>query len=72
MNKNLKSFSQNLKLLREEHNLTKKQVADAIGVSDIAIGRWETLQRIPSIETLVLLAKFFKVSADYLLGLEEF
>ena len=65
------NFSTRLKDLREENNLTLKQLGDAIGVSDIAISRWENNKRTPNIDSLLALCKYFKVSADYLIGLED-
>lgn len=64
-------FAERLKELRIEKNLTLKDLAKEIGVSDIAISRWENKLRIPNIEYLILLSKFFKVSTDYMLGLED-
>ena len=60
-------FAERLKELREEHNVRLKTLASAIGVSDIAISRWENLKRIPNIESLSLIADYFNVSIDYLL-----
>ena len=65
------TFSTRLKDLREENNLTLKQLANEIGVSDIAISRWENNKRTPNIDSLLALCKYFKVSADYLLGIED-
>ena len=67
----MNKFAERLKELREEYNLSLKQLANEIGVSDIAISRWENKLRIPNIEYLISLAKYFKVSTDYLLGLED-
>lgn len=64
-------FAERLKQLREDNNLTLVELAKAIGVSHVAILRWENKQRIPSIESLKALAIYFNVSADYLLGLEN-
>ena len=68
---NLKVFAERLKELREENNLTITELGREIGVSAMAISRWEREIRIPNIESLFLLAEFFKVSADYLCGLED-
>ena len=68
---NLKVFAERLKELREENNLTISELGREIGVSAMAISRWEREIRIPNIESLFLLAEFFKVSADYLCGLED-
>lgn len=64
-------FSERLRELRIEKGLTLKGLGDAIGVSDIAISRWENKKRIPNIVSLIDLANFFGVSTDYLLGLEN-
>lgn len=64
-------FAERLKELRQEAKLSTKKLGDKIGVSDAAICRWENCERVPSIIYLVLLAKFFNVSADYLCGLED-
>ena len=65
-------FSERLKELREEKELSKQQLAKAIGVSDVAISRWENNLRVPNIINLVNIAKYFDVSADYLIGLSDF
>jgi len=57
--------------LRLEESLTYDKLGKAIGVSGVAIGRWERCEKIPNIENLVALAVFFKVSADYLVCLED-
>ena len=67
----MKIFAERLKELRIERNLSLKQLAKEIGVSDIAISRWENQLRIPNIEVLVTIARFFGVTTDYLVGLED-
>ncbi len=60
-----------LKLLREQKNLTKKQVADAIEVTERAYITYEYGQRDVSTGTLQKLADFYGVTTDYLLGRPE-
>ena len=67
----MKIFAERLKELRQEENLSTTKLGELIGVSAIAISRWERQERIPNIESLVALAKYFKVSTDYLCGLED-
>ena len=67
----MKIFAERIKELRQEKNLTLKELAKEIGVTDIAISRWENELRTPNIETLVLFAKYFGVTADYLVGMED-
>lgn len=69
--KTIDMFAERLKELRITRNLTLKELANAINVSDIAISRWENKLRVPNIEYLVLLAQYFEVSTDYLVGLEN-
>lgn len=68
----MSKFPQRLKELREEKGLTIKMLAKDLGVSDIAIGRWEKGLRTPNIDSLILVANYFNVSADYLLGLKDY
>ena len=65
-------FSERLKELRKERNISAKQLAKAINISDAAIIRWENKQRIPSMENIYKIAIYFGVSADYLLGLKDY
>ena len=68
----MNKFAERLKELREEKGLSLKQLSKETGISDVAIGRWERKVRIPNIEALIVIAKYFNVSADYLLGLTDF
>lgn len=67
----MKIFCERLKELRLEKKLSKQQLAKEIGVSDVAISRWENNKRVPNIINLYALAEFFNVSSDYLIGLED-
>ena len=67
----MKIFAERLKELRLEEKISTTKLGQAIGVSDVAISRWERQERIPNIEALVAIAKYFKVSTDYLCGLED-
>ena len=65
------NFSVKLKELRLEKNLLQKQLAAELGVTQACIGKWETGDREPSLDDLIKVAKYFAVSTDYLLGLED-
>mgnify|MGYP002796210196 FL=1 len=64
-------FIKRLKEIRKDKGLSMSELANKIGVSTNTISRWERGERIPNLEALVTLAKFFKVSTDYLCGLED-
>ncbi|MCI6542812.1 MAG: helix-turn-helix domain-containing protein [Firmicutes bacterium] len=62
---------QRLTNLRIASGLSKLQLANAISVSDTAIGKWENGLRQPSLACLWKLADFFDVTVDFLIGREE-
>ncbi len=64
-------FAERLKDLRKEKDLTLEALSKEINFSINTISRWERCERLPNILALVALAKFFKVSTDYLCGLED-
>ncbi|MBQ7880300.1 MAG: helix-turn-helix transcriptional regulator [Clostridia bacterium] len=64
-------FKDRLKGLRIENNLTQEKLSAETHISQAAIAKWENGVRTPSMECLIILVKYFKVSADYLLGLED-
>lgn len=57
--------------LRTEMKISQQTLADEIGVSRRAITFWESGINEPKATYIARLSKFFGVSADYLLGLEE-
>ena len=61
-------FAKRLKYLREEQKLTQKELAEKLGISPSAIGMYESEKRNPDTHMLNILANFFNVSVDYLLG----
>ena len=64
-------FKERLKELRLESGLTQIKLSKQTGISQAGIAKWETGDRTPNMEYIIVLAKFFGVSADYLLGLED-
>ena len=64
-------FGNRLSKLRNQNGLSQKEVAIAISVSVNAISQYETNKRFPEADVLVRLCKYYKISADYLLGLTE-
>ena len=56
--------------LRNDKDLTQKQVADILGMSQTGYSKYETGENDIPTHVLIALAKFYDVSVDYLLGLE--
>ena len=67
----VKKFAERLSCLRKELQLSKKELAEAIEISYTTINYWENNKGLPTKKNIVKLVKFFSVSADYLLGLED-
>ncbi len=67
----MKIFGERLRELRTEAKMSAKELAEELSTSDASIIRWENNQINPSIEQLKKIAIYFKVSADYLIGLED-
>lgn len=61
-----------LRTIMENHHITQQNVADAIGKSRQTVGFYTTGVSAPDWETITDLAKYFNVSADWLLGLSDF
>lgn len=62
------SFGKKLKELRLEKNVTQQQVGDFLGVGRATIAGYETKDKHPDFDKLNLLAQFFNVTTDYLVG----
>lgn len=56
---------------KKEQGIIQDTVANAIGVSRQALGKWANGETVPDILDLKKLANYFEVSADYLLGLSD-
>jgi len=62
------TFTQKLKKAREMSGYTQNEVAKKIHISRVSITQYENGTREPSIETLGILADFYCVSLDWLVG----
>ena len=65
------SFSEKLKELREEKGLSQMGLANATGISQSSIARWELGKSEPNASALITLSKFFGESVEYILGIED-
>jgi len=66
----MKIFAERLKGLRLERALTQTQLAEATGMSQSGIAGYEKGDRMPDLDCVIKLAKFFGCTIDYLVGIE--
>lgn len=59
-----------LKTHREKAGLSQMELSKATGITQSNISRWEENKRTPSIENCVILADFYGISVDELIGHE--
>ena len=64
-------FGEKLKELRKINKLTQTDVAKIFNVTDATVSTWEVGKAQPSLDKLKELAKYFKVSTDFLLGITD-
>lgn len=64
-------FGERVYLLRKQAGLSQKQLGVVLGLSNKAICTMEGGSRGTTIERLVMLAEYFHVSTDYLLGITD-
>lgn len=61
-----KSLALKLLELRQSHDLTQKQLCESLNIGRSTYSYFETGSRIPDVETLLLIARYYKVSLDEL------
>ena len=62
------NISEIIRSQRKRMNLTQEQLAEAVGVTIGAVSKWESGLSSPDISMLPVLADFFELSIDVLLG----
>lgn len=67
----MEKFSERLKALRQEKGLSIQGLAKEVHISSSALCRWENCQADIRGSQLVILAKYFGVTIDFLMGLED-
>ena len=67
----MNKFAERLKELRQEKGLSIQALAREVKIGSSSLCRWENCQADVKGSQLVILAKYFGVSIDYLMGLED-
>lgn len=66
------TFGEKLKLLRYEKGLTQDDIGYLLNVTKSCISCYEKGTRQPSLDVLIQLASYFRVSVDFLIGIESY
>lgn len=66
-----KNISERLNKLMEMNNLTQRELAEILGVSQTAVFSWCSGQKTPRMDKVDKIAEFFNVKRSYLLGLDN-
>lgn len=67
----INKFPERLKELRENKSINQIVLGRYLGFGATAISSYENGRNEPAIDTLIRIAKYFDVSIDYLIGVEE-
>ena len=64
-------FNDKIRKIREDHDMTQKDLAALLNTTQRQYSRWETGQSSFPVEKLTEICRHFNVSADYVLGLQN-
>ena len=68
----METFANRIRELREEKGISQTQLSQAMGLNSRTISNYERGLREPDFKTLKKLCDYFKVTAGYLIGFEEY
>ncbi len=68
---NYMNMAEKLRSLRKQKGLSAKEVATELNITRSAYTNYECGIRLPAYEILIKICKFFDITSDYLLGIDE-
>ncbi|TGD25067.1 XRE family transcriptional regulator [Companilactobacillus suantsaicola] len=68
MNESGFNIARNLKILRKERNVTQKEVARHLNIDVTTLSHYETGIRMPDIDTLIALAKYYDTDINRIIS----
>lgn len=66
----MKHYNDRIRELREDHDMTQRQVAEILGIKQQVYSTYELGFRSLPIEHLIKLCRYYGTSADWILGLD--
>lgn len=63
------NYYERLRDIREDNDLTQVDVAEILKTTRQQVSKWETGAQMMGVDKYIVLAKYYNVSVDYLLGL---
>lgn len=68
----MSEFPKRLQQLRERRRISRRVLSELCGLSKNMIARYERGEQEPTIGAVMILAEYFGVSTDYLLGMKDY
>lgn len=68
---NTKEIGKRIAALRKEKNLSQKELAEKLNISNKTVSKWETGSGLPDLEMLIALSKIFNLSLEEFIGLDD-
>lgn len=66
------TIANRIKEIRKENHLSQSDFGKILAVSQDNVSLWETGKSYPSVQHVILIAKTFNISTDYILGVSDF
>ena len=65
------NYYERLRAVREDNDLTQTDIANILKTTRQQVSKWETGAQMMGVDKYIILAKYYNISVDYLLGLTD-